>query len=109
MINFEKWTCALVASAISLSTVTLLSAAGDPADSLPPCGISIKLKTGMSKKAVKKHLGLPYRTEMSICGSQTTRPWQCELWHYQCRDSRYSTLRGDITIYFDENSVNSWY
>jgi hypothetical protein len=62
---------------------------------------SLRLKQSMSEAQVKEFVGQPSKADLSTCGGQTGKSWQCKSWTF----GNYSN---GLTVYFHQTDEGEW-
>jgi hypothetical protein len=97
LVRSTLWLCVLVLSGCT--------AAAPPVQTPPTpnyAQMSLRLKPGMSEREVITSLGQPTRSDLSTCGGNVGRPWQCKTLVYGLPG-----LDG-LAIYFGQDASGAW-
>jgi hypothetical protein len=71
---------ALLSVAMAGSTSPEPAPIQQPAINYP--SLSLRLNPGMSEQQVINLLGQPKKSDLTTCGQDVGKPWQCKLWTY---------------------------
>ena len=72
----------------------------------------LSLQVGMTREEVTALFGRPDRSQVTTCGSDTARPWQCMIWEYDLpphERGEYQLIENTNRLYLSTDGLlNSW-